>query len=426
MRPIRSGAVGRCLWSDAEAPSAPGRTAPPPDRVDVAIVGGGYTGLAAALALARRGVAVAVLERHRLGWGASGRNGGFVLPGFQHGLHALVTRWGESRARWLFHRSLEAVRSLESLVAAETIACDHTRCGSLLLAARPRHLAGLERERRCLERLVGHETVLLGAGELAREIGTRRYHGGLVDPSGAALHPAAYCAGLAAAAERAGARLHEGAGVTAVRRANGGITLVTAAGPVRAHQVLVATDGCTGPPFRRLRRRVVPVGSHIIATAPLEPGLAARLIPAGRVMSDTRHLLHYFRLSPGGHLLFGGRCSLAPIATARAARMLGAAMRTVFPELAGSPIDYAWSGQVGFTLDRLPHAGRLDGVHYAVGYGGHGVALATWLGTRMGEALAGAGEVPDLGPLRPVPLYDGWPWFLPLVDAYYRVRDRLG
>lgn len=418
--------MGRCLWSDAAAPAVPARTAPPPDRVDVAIVGGGYTGLAAALALARHGVAVAVLERHRLGGGASGRNGGFVLPGFQPGLHALAARVGESRARWLFHRSLEAVRSVETLVAAESIPCDLSRCGSVILAARPGHLAALERERRCLERVAGHHTVLLGPEELHREIGSRRYHGGLLDPSGGALHPAAYGAGLAAAAERAGARLHEAAGVTAVGRATGGFDLTTPAGPVRAREVLVATDGCTGAPFRRLRRRVVPVGSHIIATAPLEPGLAARLMPGRRVMSDTRHLLHYFRLSPDGRLVFGGRSSMAPMATARAARTLGAAMRTVFPELAGSPIDYAWSGRVGFTLDRLPHAGRLDGVHYALGYGGHGVALATWLGTRMGEALAGRGDIPDLGPLRPVPLYGGWPWFLPLVDAYYRARDRLG
>jgi glycine/D-amino acid oxidase-like deaminating enzyme len=141
------------------------------------------------------------------------------------------------------------------------------------------------------------------------------------------------------------------------------------------------------------------------------------------VLSDTWHLLHYFRLSPDGRMVFGGRASFTPIGTARSARLLGAAMRKVFPQLGEVPVDFAWSGNVGFTLDRLPHAGRIDGVHYALGYCGHGVALSTWLGARMGAALAGAGEAPDLGRLRAIPLYGGRPWFLPLVGAYYRMRD---
>jgi glycine/D-amino acid oxidase-like deaminating enzyme len=149
-------------------------------------------------------------------------------------------------------------------------------------------------------------------------------------------------------------------------------------------------------------------------------------VPGGRVLSDTRNLLYYFRLSPDGRMLFGGRTSMTPVGTARAARTLGRAMRGVFPELSGTPVDFAWSGSVGFTLDRMPHAGRLDGVHYALGYCGHGVAFATWLGGRMGEMLAGQGTIPDLGPLRAVPLYGGTPWFLPFVDVYYRVRDRIG
>jgi glycine/D-amino acid oxidase-like deaminating enzyme len=394
--------------------------------VDAAIVGGGYTGLASARALARRGATVALLERHAIGWGASGRNGGFVLPGFQPGLAGLAARVGERRARELFEWSLEAVGALEALVAGEGIECGYVRCGSVLLAARPGHLAGLAAERRCLERVAGHPTELLGPEEIGREIGSRAYHGGLVDPAGGALHPGRYCAGLAAAARRAGAGLYPGTEVTGVRRSAGGFEVETAAGALQAAQVLVATDGYTGPPFGRLRRRVVPVGSYLIATAPLEPALAARLVPGGRVLSDTRRLLYYFRLSPDGRMVFGGRTSMTPVGTARAARALGDAMRGVFPELAATPVDFAWSGSVGFTLDRMPHAGRLDGVHYALGYGGHGVAFATWLGGRMGEALAGEGSIPDLGPLRAVPLYGGTPWFLPFVDGYYRLRDRLG
>jgi glycine/D-amino acid oxidase-like deaminating enzyme len=394
--------------------------------VDVAIVGGGYTGLAAALTLGRRGAQVALLERHGIGWGASGRNGGFVLPGFQRGLAELVARVGETRARELFEWSLEAVGALEALLGAEGIECGYVRRGSVLLAARPGHLAGLEEERHCLERVAGHLTEVLGPGEIRREIGSRAYHGGLVDPAGGALHPGRYCAGLAASAAGAGAGLYPGTDVTAIRRSAGGFELGTSGGPLRAREVLVATDGYTGPPFGRLRRRVIPVGSYLIATTPLQPTLAARLVPGGRVLSDTRNLLYYFRLSPDGRMVFGGRTSMTPIGTARAARVLGRAMRGVFPELSATPVDFAWSGSVGFTLDRMPHAGRLDGVHYALGYCGHGVALATWLGRRMGEALAGQGRIPDLGPLRAVPLYGGTPWFLPFVDVYYRVRDRIG
>ncbi|MEZ0332663.1 MAG: NAD(P)/FAD-dependent oxidoreductase, partial [Gemmatimonadales bacterium] len=187
--------------------------------------------------------------------------------------------------------------------------------------------------------------------------------------------------------------------------------------------VVVATNGYTGTPFARLRRRVVPIGSHIVATAPLEPGLAARLIPGRRVLSDTRHLLHYFRLSPDQRMVFGGRASFTPIGTARCARHLGDAMRRVFPELGSVPVDFAWSGNVGFTLDRMPHAGRLDGLHYAMGYCGHGVAYSTWLGARVGEKLAGGPDLPGDNRFPAIPLYRGRPWFLPFVGAYYRLRD---
>jgi glycine/D-amino acid oxidase-like deaminating enzyme len=415
----------RCLWTESESSEFP--AAGLPGTTDVAVVGGGYTGLSAARTLARHGIAVTVLERRRVGWGASGRNGGFVLPGFKLEVEELRRRYGLERARALFAASLEALGLLERIIVEEAIDCAYTRCGTVVLAARPTHLRGLERTQRVLSESFGHETRLLGPGELREEIGSTAYHGGLLDPAAGGLHPARYCVGLARAARRAGATIVEYVEVLGVVRAGGRMMLMTSRGSLSAGQVLVATNGYTDAAFPGIRRRVVPVGSYVIATEPLEPSLARVILPKGRVMSDTWNLLHYFRLSPDGRLVFGGRASFTPIGVERSARIMAAAMQRVFPLLAKVPVEYAWKGNICVSRDRMPHAGRIDGLHNALGYAGHGVALATWLGARMGDALAGRGAVPSLTgePLPAIPLYGGKPWFLPVVGAYYRMRDWL-
>jgi glycine/D-amino acid oxidase-like deaminating enzyme len=421
-------AVDRCLWTDNLPGSAAVQSLKLPPRTDVVIIGGGYTGLAAARALARRGVDATVLERYTLGWGASGRNGGFVLPGFKPEMEELARRLGAARAARMFQLSLEAMRYLADLIAEEGIACDFSRCGAVTLAAKPAHMQGLEQSSRFMREQLGYETELLQREDLGQEIGSTRYHGGLLDPGGCSLQPAKYVRGLALAAERAGARLLENAEVRRVRRVQGGFEVTTSQGVVRAREVLAATNGYTPAALGALRRRVIPIGSNQIATEALDENLARRLVPRGRVFSDTKNLLYYFRLSPDRRMVFGGRASFTPIGTKRIAGILAAGMREVFPELAGATIEYAWTGKVAYPLDHLPHAGRLDGVHYSMGYCGHGVALATYLGSRMGEVLAGVGEVPDLGTsrFRAIPFFNGVPWFLPLVGGYYRVRDRLG
>jgi glycine/D-amino acid oxidase-like deaminating enzyme len=418
--------IERCLWTETSPlPRFPASPLPP--STDVAIIGGGYTGLSAARTLARLGANVTLLEQRTLGWGASGRNGGFVLPGYKPEMEELDRRLGSERAARMFQLTLEAMRSLEQLITEEAIACDFAHSGAVTLAAKPGHLRGLEESARFMRERLGYETELLGPSELRREIDSTRYHGGLVDPGGCALQPAKYVRGLALAAERAGARLMEETQVTKVRRVNGGFEVRTNRGALRAREVLAATNGYTPPALAALRRRVVPIGSYQIATSPLDPGLARRLVPRGRVFSDTKNLLYYFRLSPDGRMVFGGRASFTPAGTKHCAAILAAGMREVFPQLAGATIEYAWSGKVAYPVDHLPHAGRLAGVHYAMGYCGHGVALATYLGNRMGEVLAGKGDIPDLGTsrFRAIPFYNGVPWFLPFVGGYYRARDWL-
>jgi glycine/D-amino acid oxidase-like deaminating enzyme len=417
----------RCLWTDTSPlPRFPACSLP--SSTDVAIIGGGYTGLSAARCLARRGVDATLLERYTVGWGASSRNGGFVLPGFKPEMEELDRRLGADRAKAMFQLSLDGIGFLGDLVQQEGIACDFTRCGAVTLAAKPAHMRALEESAHFLRDRLSYDTELLGQADLGREIGSSRYYGALLDPRGCALQPAKYVAGLAEAAARAGACLCEGAEVIRIRRANGRFEITTPGGVIRAREVLAATNGYTPRALPALRRRVIPIGSYQIATEPLDPELARRLVPRGRVFSDTKNLLYYFRLSPDRRMVFGGRASFTPTSPRRSAAILRAGMREVFPELANTRIDYTWSGKVAYPVDHLPHAGCYEGIHYAMGYCGHGVALATYLGARMGEVLAGSGEVPDLGTdrFRAVPLFYGVPWFLPLVGGYYRIRDWVG
>jgi glycine/D-amino acid oxidase-like deaminating enzyme len=416
----------RCLWSETY-PLTHLPAYPLPSSTDVAVIGGGYTGLSAARELARAGIDVTVLERNHLGWGASSRNGGFVLQGYKPEMEELARMVGVERARRMFQLTLDAMQLLERLISEEAIECDFIHSGALTLAARPTHMSALEQSGRFLRTEVGYHTELLARGDLGQEIGSDRYHGALLDPGGCSLQPAKYVAGLARAAARAGARLAENTEVTKITKVASGFELTTNLGVLRARQILAATNGYTPKALAALRRRVIPIGSYIIATEPLGDELARRLIPRKRVLSDTKNLLYYFRLSPDNRMVFGGRASFTPASPERSARILSAGMREVFPELASASVEYAWSGKVAYPMDHLPHAGRLGGVHYAMGYCGHGVALATYLGTRMAQVIAGTGELPDLGGKRfkAIPLFNGFPWFLPLVGGYYRTRDWL-
>lgn len=398
-----------------------------PARTDVAVIGGGYTGVSAARSLARHGLDVTVLERATLGWGASSRNGGFVLPGFKRQAGSLLRKLGAVRARALYDATRAAVRFIEEFIAAEHLDCDYRKSGHLVLAHKPSHYKTLLQTRDVLARAFRHETQLVPRDRLREELGANGYHGGLLDPEAAAVNPAKLFWGLAAAAHRAGARLLEGMNVLKLERVAGGFRLRTIQGDLRARHVIVATDGYSGPLVSGLQRRLVPVASYLIATAPLGESVARALIPRDRLVSDTNQLLHYFRIAPDTRMLFGGRVAFTPMTPIESARHLVQAMCLMFPRLLGTDIDYHWFGQVAMTLDRLPHTGVRDGIHYAVGYGGHGVALSTYLGARLGDTLAGRGNLEPFSTLtfRAVPFYFGRPWFLPLAGVWYRLKDNV-
>jgi glycine/D-amino acid oxidase-like deaminating enzyme len=403
-----------------------------PARVDVAIVGGGYTGLSAARELARRGAHVAVCEARTIGWGASSRNGGMVLTGLKSSAGKLVKQLGLETTRDLFCLSLDAINYVEQAIRSEGIACDFRRCGHIELAYKPSHVAGLEKEAELLQTQFRHPVRLVDKAGLSEEIGSPLYHGGLVDEASAGVNPAQYVIGLAQAAERAGAGLFERVRVTEIAKSTDGhFTLATSQGTLRADHVLIATNGYTDRLTAWLQRRIIPIGSYIIATEPLPAEVAARLSPKRRMTFDTKHFLYYFRLSADNRLIFGGRAGFmpeTPNTVRESAAILRRGMLEVYPELGEVSIAYAWGGTLGFTFDLLPHAGQTpEGLHYALGCGGHGVAMLSYLGACVARRISGEKIDNPLFrlpfPTAPAGLYHGKPWFLPLAGLYYRVLD---
>lgn len=417
-------------WWDT-VPAAGRETPSLPRRVDVAIVGGGYTGLAAAYQLARTGASVAVLERECVGWGASSRNGGQVLTGLRLDAATLVARYGEHRARDLFQMSLKAIEGLERLIAEEQIACDYRVAGHVQAASKPAHFRTFRDEQTLLARTFNHDVTVIERPDQHSELGSEAYYGLLVDERSAAINPARYAAGLADAARRAGAAIAEHVAVERIAPCTGGWTLTTSAGDLSARDVLAATNGYTDAAVPWLQTRLVPVGSYVVVTEPLDPEVAAALIPRRRMVFDTKHFLFYFRLLDDGRLLFGGRAEFSQPsveATRRAADILRLGIASVFPRLSQVRLDYAWSGNVAFTRDEMPRAGQIEGMYYAGGYGGHGIAMATQLGMTVARRMGGERVEHPLFDDRfpPIPFYHGNPWFLPLIGAYYRVKDVLG
>jgi glycine/D-amino acid oxidase-like deaminating enzyme len=405
-----------------------------PERVDVAVVGSGFTGLSAARTLARRGAKVVVLEAETIGWGASSRNGGMVLTGLKLGANKLISMYGHELTQRMYAASLASIDCVEQMISEENIACDFSRCGHLEVACKQKHFDDYGRQAEVIAREFHHQVRIVPKSELASEIGSYRYYGGMVDDVSAGLNPARYVAGLAWAADRAGVEIFENARVEQISReprdGDPGWEVKTSKGSLWVHDVFVGTSGYTGRATPALQKKIVPIGSYIITTAVLPETLAHELSPRNRMIFDSKNYLYYYRLTPDRRMLFGGRAAFFPEtreSIRKSAEILRLGMIDVYPQLRDTKVDYVWGGTLDFAFDIMPHAGQMDGIYYAVGYAGHGVAMATYQGQKIAEMMAGDQvENPFVGipfPGAPLGLYNGNPWFLPLAGAWYKFLD---
>ncbi|WP_458098120.1 NAD(P)/FAD-dependent oxidoreductase [Roseomonas sp. WA12] len=412
------------------APREPAQDVALPARADIVVVGAGYAGLSAALHAARAGRSVVVIEAREPGWGASTRSVGMIGGRLRQGYAPLSKALGETEALALMTETRDAYDWFRGFVAEEGIECHLRRSGRLVCAWTPKDLPRLEGLARFLKGRLGMEATILDRAGLRAELASDLHHGALLLSGDGGLHPALLHEGLLSAARSAGASIVPHTALTGIERDQAGFKVTTTRGAVAARDVIVATNAHGhGPALGWFRRRVIPVGSYMIATEILPRALLDELIPQDRLVNDTRGLAYAFRRAPDeDRLLVGGRASARDHADPRkVAAGLHRIMRQVFPQLAGTRISNAWGGLVAFTFDRLPRIGLRDGVHYVLGCNGSGVVMNTYLGRCA--ARTALGEKAVSGFARPhfptAPLYTGHPWFMPPLTLYYDARDRL-
>ncbi|WP_279024492.1 NAD(P)/FAD-dependent oxidoreductase [Gibbsiella quercinecans] len=402
-----------------------------PATADVVVIGGGFTGISAALSLARSGLDVVLLEAAEVMSQASGRNGGHCNTGVAQNFAALAASQGVEQATRYYQAYARAVDYVQRLVAEEQIDCDFRRCGKLKLASKASHMPALKAAYDMMRRHVDPDVTLLSADEVRGEIDSPTFHGGLLQQHGGQMHMGKFGVGLADAAARAGARIYPHTAVNGLARLSGyRHRISTARGDILADKVLMATGCSNVGPFAWFQRRIIPVGSFVIVTEPLAAGRLEHLLPGGRTYVTSLNLGNYFRTTADRRLVFGGRARFAisnPASDARSGKVLRAGLATMFPSLGNVGIDYCWGGLVDMTADRLPHAGEHEGVFYSLGYSGHGTQMSVWMGRVMADLLAEkANENPwQHNDWPAVPGYFGKPWFLPMAGLYYKAKDRL-
>ncbi|MFZ9396218.1 MAG: NAD(P)/FAD-dependent oxidoreductase [Erythrobacter sp.] len=415
-------------YAATAAPFAPRAALAGAVEADVVVVGGGFTGLSAALSAAEAGFSVVLVEARRIGWGASGRNGGQMIPGLRWSASDLVEEFGEARAKPLVEIGLAATEAVRARIARHGIACD-LRDGHFHAAWKPAHLEAMRREQDLLQRLAGYDAVrVVERQDVSQYVATEAYHGGSFDRQGGHLHPLNYALGLAAAAEAAGVRIFEETPALSVDHGSP-VSVVTPAGRVTARYGILACDseiGALEPGFRQI---MMPVINYNVTTRPLRPDEAAALIPSNASIAESRFVLNYYRLTADHRLLFGGGEKYSP----RPPHDIGAFVRPhlerIFPQLAGIELEHGWGGTIGVTLNRLPHFGRIGNSFFAQGYSGHGVLLTTLAGELIAEAMRGTAGRFDLMASLPVRRFPGGPLLrhplYVLGMLWYALKDRL-
>ncbi|MEP5728219.1 MAG: FAD-binding oxidoreductase [Sulfitobacter sp.] len=395
-----------------------------PAQIDVLVVGSGFTGLHAALRTARAGCRTLVLEAQTLGFGASSRNGGQISTSVKPDHATLTRKFGGQLAEGILAEGQASRDYIQTFVESENITCDFKVPGRFHGAHSRRHYDKLAKS------AGGNDAFMVPRTEQHHELGTEAYFGGIVYPHHASINPGLYHQGLLDRVRQANAQLVSHCPVQSIVPHKDGHIVRTSRGHVEARKVIIATNGYTSPLTPALHRRVIPIGSYIIATQELPKDQMDRLMPKDRILSDTRKLVYYFRPSPDRkRILFGGRVSLKETDARTTAPVLRAELVRLFPELHSVQISHSWSGFVGYTFDSLMHIGQQDGLYFAMGYCGSGVGMASYLGMKLGlmavDDPAGDTAFANI-PFQGRPYYRGNPWFLAPSIAAYRLRDRLG
>ena len=415
-------------WDRTPRPNLP--SVSPPDKADILIVGSGYTGLHAAIQTARAGLSTVVVDAEDAGFGCSTRNGGQISTSIKPGFEELSRRHGREIATAILKDGQASLDYTADFIRTERIECDHRIVGRFHGAHLPKKFDQLAKECEGANPAFTTGAYMVSPQDMPTELGTKAYHGGCVFPKHASVDPARYHAGLLDAAIAAGAQIFSNCAATGLTRSPTGLMVTTTKGTTRAERVILATNGYSGPLSPWHRRRIIPIGSYIIATSPVEPELMDRLFPTDRVLSDTRKLVYYYRPSPDrSRILFGGRVSVSETDPRKSAPRLHAELTSLFPELRRIQISHSWMGFVGYSFDTVAHIGEENGVYHAMGYCGSGVGMAGYPGMKLGRKAAGlaGGEtgLEQIGfPTRP--LYSGKPWFLAPAVTAYRIRDRFG
>ncbi|MGQ0485436.1 MAG: NAD(P)/FAD-dependent oxidoreductase [Hyphomicrobiales bacterium] len=400
-----------------------------PRETRIAVVGAGYAGLSAALELNAQGLGCIVLDAHEPGCGGSTRNGGMVSGGVNVGKRYMAKAMAPEEAAPFLADAADAFTHIEALIARQNIACHWNRAGYFLGAWCTSHFEAMAKKVETLNAHARAEAFIVPPERQREEIGSGYYRGGMVVGRAAHLHPALYFKGLLDLCLRRGIAVASQTPVTRLTQSGAGWRVETPRGAIQSGDVIIATNGYTGDVTPQFKRRVVPVGSYIIATEELPPGLAATISPKNRSFADTRRVLTYYRMSPDGRrLIFGGRAKFGHTDPVETASILHRFMTDRFPQLRGARITHAWTGNVAFTLDELPHMGKFDNLHYALGCNGSGIAMMSYLGHQTARKIAGGVNricAFDRPEFPGHPLYNGSTWFLPWIGRYFRTRDWL-